>query len=475
MCMGTLKNKLRKDIAKIILEQQSDENYIYMSPEEYIKFLDYTGNKTVFIKHPKFGGKKIYITGNLDVSGRPIQELTDVAVVDGRLDISNTKISEVPETVNGYISDYGSRREYIRKKKIENDWLAENALKRENKEWEEGESDEANRVVALFRHLVSNGEIDTLDEDELDELEELRKKLENLNDELEETTDEDERTILEDKITEIEEEIEELTDGKYDIYDSLVKGTSHYGMPVYYALNTGKRFNYQEYSVGTESEMDEALDDYYSDYLDNVGGLDSVNEWRIKDCIDDDIVEEYAREYYEESIRDSPESYFSDTDFQLTDEQEERIEYLENYISRVEDIINQLNKIQDELDQRIEEPKKYLEMYDFYTDRITKAEELRDNAQEELDEIEPDTEPTDDMIEEKVQEYVDDALYDSYQWLKDLGYDTGRRGGMDKFVDEGCIADGFKRDGDYGDLNGYDGGYDTEEVDGEWFYIMRLN
>ena len=468
--METSNNNLKKEIYKLILEQETDENYIYMSPEEYIKYLDYTNNKPAFIKHPKFGGKEIYITGNLDVSGRPIKELTSVVYVDGNLDISNTQIAEVPE-VKGYVRDYGSRREYIRKKRIENEWLAENAVKRENKEWEEGKSDEANRAVALFEYLVSNGNIDALDEDDLDELDELNRKLENLNNELENATDEEERSELEDNISQIEYDIEELTDGKYDIYDTLVEASSHYGMPVFYVIPNSTRFNYLEYSVGTEDEMDSALDDYYSDYIDNVG-WEGVGESAIRDCIDEDAVESLAQEYYEDSVRDSPESYFDDSDFQLTDEQEERIEYLENYISRVESIIDQLNKVQDELDQRIEDPNEYSRMYDFYTDRISKAEELRDNAQEELEEIVPDTEPTEEMIDDKVEDLVSDAKYDPYEFLKDFGYEGENLRG---YVDTDCVTQYFRDNGDYGDLNGYDGAYDTENVDGEWFYIMRLN
>ena len=103
-------------------------------------------------------------------------------------------------------------------------------------------------------------------------------------------------------------------------------------------------------------------------------------------------------------------------------------------------------------------------------EKISEIETNIETAQEELDGIEPLQEPTEEMIENKVKEMVDDGLYDPVDWFKNLGYDEI----PEQFVDmDGVIQDLYDQ-GDYGDLNSYDGSYDTIEVDGKYYYIMRI-
>jgi len=159
-----------------------------------------------------------------------------------------------------------------------------------------------------------------------------------------------------------------------------------------------------------------------------------------------------AEEDYEYQVRDYPQGYFSDDDYELTSEQEERIEQLE---SQIEDLEEQRR----ELDSDDEN------YYDYEEDLTNQI----DTLQEELDSIEVDTEPTDDMIENKVEELVRDVKRDPMGYLNDLGMD------VKNYVDEDALAQGLVDTDGYSIMNSYDGTYDSVNVAGETYYVMRIN
>jgi hypothetical protein len=78
------------NLLKKIVEQVEDE-YFKISPEEYkdlLKYFSYSGK--LLTKYKKFEGKPLWITGDLDVSGEPIDSLGNISYIDGSLNISNT-------------------------------------------------------------------------------------------------------------------------------------------------------------------------------------------------------------------------------------------------------------------------------------------------------------------------------------------------------------------------------------------------
>jgi len=190
---------------------------------------------------------------------------------------------------------------------------------------------------------------------------------------------------------------------------------------------------------------------YQTDYqVDKNRGL--TKESFIEDYLDVDAIVRMAEEDYEYQVRDYPDSYFSDDDYELTSEQEQRIEQLE---SQIEDLEQQ--KL--ELDSDDEN------YYDYEEDLDNQIEAL----QEELDSIEVDTEPTEDMIDTKVAELVRDVRRDPLDYLKNYGLS------IKEYIDEDALAQGLVDSDGWGVMNGYDGQYDSEEVNGITYYIMRTN
>jgi hypothetical protein len=85
-----------------------------------------------------------------------------------------------------------------------------------------------------------------------------------------------------------------------------------------------------------------------------------------------------------------------------------------------------------------------------------------------IEDIEP-NEPSEEQIEDKIEELVDQALRDPISWLKDFGYS------LKNFVDEDEMAKNiFDTDG-LETLAHYDGSYNTQNVNGTEFYIFRLD
>ena len=372
-----------KRLIKLLKEQNEDYEYYRMAPDEYRKLMKmaYYQADATYIK--KFKGKPLYITGTLKLSDMPeMTDLGNVAYIDGNLDISRTKISDISKTiVKGYVTDWGTPLE---KRRIAREEQEKKELAQERKESGEWDldnpdiDDEGLMANALYQYLVSEGELDEIDEDTKEEIESLKERIEELVQQgAQLDPDSEEREELYNEIDNLQEEIDDLTNDVADVYSIIPKKYGHYKMSMFEVVgHRGK-----EYAVGTMAEAEKSAVEYMKSILDDTG-LEGINLSRY---IDEDQVKDEMREHYESSIRDSPESWFDSDDFQLTEEQEERKEQLENYIS-------QLEEQQSNLEDEIEDPDEYSKKYD-------EIQELIDNAQDELDSIEPDTEPTEEMID----------------------------------------------------------------------------
>ena len=459
-----------KQLLRRILKEQEEEQYYKISPEDYLELMKLSGYHGSVTKLKKFGGKPFWITGSLDISKTPTDTLGNVARIDGRLDISNTNIKDISGIqVKGHIWDTKTPRERARLAAELRQKQDEAQERRETGEWDlETADDDGLKANALFEWLVNEGDVEVATDEEKQELQELKIKLEQLKEKYDsEGTEPDEISELDDKITEIEERIEEIEKTFNDVYILNPLNFTHYGLKNFEIIGIpGLRD--RQYAVGTDEEMEEAAQDYAKNYIDDVG-IEGFKDSFLTDNIDEDSFESSVRDSYEYDIRDNPEVYFNDDDFQLTDEQEKRIEELEKHIEELEDYIQRMEEEQSELEDEIEDPDEYSQRYDEIQKMIEDAESKRDNAQEELDSIEPDTEPTEDMIEEKLQERVDSAMTDPIGYIKNNGLN------LKDYIDGDKLAESLVESDGWGIMNSYDGTYDSINVVGTNYYIMRVN
>jgi hypothetical protein len=442
-----------KHLIKVIKEQE--EEYYKISPEELLNILELASYSNAALKPKFFEGKKLYVTGNLNLSGKPIKTLGNIAYIDGNLDIRDTNISSVEGVqVKGYISDYGSPIEAKRTREAELKKLAGAESRREDGDWDltnPSIDEEGLAANALFDHLVSEGKLDEMDNEtkelinnKLERIEELTQQGVGLE------SDSEERDELYEEIDRIEDEIEELQENYADVYYIIPTNYKSYGT-LYNFEVIGLRN--QEYMVGTYDDMYEAAIENTETLLDDIG-LDGISQHLIESNLDENSIREYIEEFYDNDIRESPESYFRQDDYELTDEEEERKEVLENQIS---DLQEQLENTQEE-------------------DEITDLEQQIEELQNELDSIEPNDEPTEEMIEEKVSQNVRRAMKDPVDWLRGMGEDDR----IKYFVNVRGVAEDIVEHDGIGTISSYDGSYDDVYITGPNgirynFVVVRTN
>ena len=154
---------------KFILNEQPEE-WVDIAPEDYIDLLKYVNGDGASIKRlPDYNGKKIRITGDLDLNGyKDISNIDSIDYVYGSLSIDSTNISYFDKNkVKGRFSYRYSTMHSIEKKRILNQKLAYLDGYRQEGEWDVNHNDEeSNETEALFMHLKENGNVSKYENDE---------------------------------------------------------------------------------------------------------------------------------------------------------------------------------------------------------------------------------------------------------------------------------------------------------------------
>ena len=449
------------NIAKIILENEENE-WVKVTPERYLELLKYASYYAPGIANlPEFRGKKIWITGGLDLTGKPIKSLDGIKRVEGALNISKTNISSVDGIeIKGYLSDWDSPLRRIKEKKIRDGKIAMANVRREDDEWRldtgYGRADlESYAAHAVFEYIIeSNKHIKPKTESDLARLTELNDLLDNLKEKESEYEEQDrDLTDIHSDIEVAEDEIEEINK-KIDVYNLIPDG-EHYGLPRFQVLDN-EDLEGDAYCAGRPEDFERAARDYVEQQLDD-GGYQNFSESFVEGYIDEEEVADYFRDYYEDDIRNNPDVYFNDDDYELTEEQQARID-------EIDALIDVLNNRLDEIQDEIEEPRDYSKAYDEIQERI-------DELEDEKNSIEPEVgEPTEEMIEEKLDDLLYSVKRDPVGSLKDIGIDN-----YDNFINQREFIDGVVEADGIGIINHYDGSYDAVYVNGEEFYVMRID
>jgi DNA repair exonuclease SbcCD ATPase subunit len=449
---------LNKLVRRVIKEEENE--WVKVSPEQYLEIMKYASyNAKGVTMLPQYRGKKIWITGELNVRDLPIKSLEGVGYVEGYLDITNTDISDISFIdVKGRVIDYNSGVDRIRKQKIRQGKLADAQSRREDNEWSpENSDDEGNRARAIMEHIENGnysrfGGIKIRTEEDSNRLVELERYMESLIEKQKQYDEEGKDTegIYAD-IETTEDEINEIND-MMDVYNLIPQERYGFYSMSQFEVVSNNDLDGAEFAVGTEYEVEKSCRERLEDDLENP---EHFNESFIENHIDEDSVLDYFRDHYEYDVAENPDVYFNEEDFELSQKQEEKKSKLEQEIAEYEER-------QENLDSEIEEPEEYSRMYDQIQEHI-------DSLQEQIDDMEPDGEPSQDMIDDKVEELLRDVKRNIVDYMKDWGMD------ISKYIDkESAIDDIINSDG-YGQiLNGYDGNYDGVKIDGEYYIVMRV-
>jgi hypothetical protein len=471
-----------------VLKEQEEGEYYEISPQEYLELLKMASYNPKVTGIKKFGGKPLYITGklkltdsdntmtslgnvavvdgDLDVSGVPLKTLGNVKVI-GNLNISNTNISNLDGVyVKGWVHDYGTPIAAMRIRREELKKMGEAESRREDNDWGLDNPNidmEGLAANVLFNYLVKKGDLTAIDEEtkneiksKLEEYEEIQYRYKSIKD----TASKEELESLEDESIDLLNEIERLKEEGADVYSIIPSMYRSYNN-VYNFEVIGLRG--EEYLVGLYDDMYEAAIENTEQLLDDVGA-EGLSKSLLQNNLDKKQIRDEMEEFYEDDIRENPEIYFNPNDYELTDEQEERKEQLENYIYQMEDLKTEK---EEELENTEDE--------DIITNLEREIEEIEENiekAQDELDSIVPNEEPTEEMIEKMVSKMVRGR--DEEDWLKELDRD------LKDYVNMRGVAEDIVQHDGISTMSSYNSTYEDVYITGpdgtkHNFVIVRTN
>lgn len=221
----------------------------------------------------------------------------------------------------------------------------------------------------------------------------------------------------------------------------------------------GEDENDSSYIVGEWDDVYELAKMTLEELVDDMGLFEAFNEDFLMAHLDVEEVVEWFREYFNEYVRDEWEELFESDDLPHTKEQESRLEKLEQEIEELYRRTRDTDSLPYGSDERGE-------VYD----RIEELEEERDEIQEN-----PEGEPTEEMFEERIADYLYDVRQNPRQYLQDYGFaeDSER---LVQFIDKNAvIEDAVDMDGVGHNISHYDGATFETRIEGVDYYVFRID
>lgn len=288
--------------------------------------------------------------------------------------------------------------------------------------------------------------------------------------------------LFNEQVSDDEEEDEEVEEGKWDMNSPdcdyvCVKANAladflgidkesieedkyeHYKMTQFKVETSGRDATY---AVGNYEETQESAEQSVENLLDDVG-YEGFREGFVWQFVDEDRVLSAIREDAEWRVYDNPESYLSDSDRVISDEQKQKIAYYKERIEFYRKNIEKFETLRDEIEDEDE--------ISNIESRIEDLTEVIEGYDEEIVDIEenPEGEFTETAKEEYVEDMVNDAERNLEYHMREYGFEISDYVDRDKFIQGVIDEDGF------GVISSYDGDYDETKFNGETFYIIRVD
>jgi hypothetical protein len=433
-------------------------------------------------------GKLFYILDKTKATSDPLYKIALLKKFDGNVIVydaqdNETKIlpailgkekyDEIMSNIDSYLEqEYSEQlkiyrdKESAKKEKERLNRLRDQAILREKEEaaeerrtegeWDLGPDcpEEGLRAHALLNQLVDDGDVEVLTNEDRIEIQRLKDEIESLQAEYD--ADEELRGDLLDEISDLEGEIDEFDD-RIDVYNIIPVG-EHYDLSQFELINSP--VDGRTYAVGDEDEMQSSCYEYVEQLIDDIG-YEGFSNGFARDYIDSDAVASYAEDVYDEDVRNNPDSYFSDEDRSLSDEQQEEIEILRNKIQQTETL---RERLEGEMDGG-EDDDETQENIDELTERIEEMENEITDIEED-----PSGEFPEDMITEKIEELVSDVKDDPEGFMETFGLNWEDYIDKDEFIKGVIDTDGYGHT-----ISSYDGNADEVYVQDKLFYVIRID
>ena len=350
-----------KNIIRRVLKEQDNE-WVDIAPEDYIDLLKYVNGDGALIKRlPDYRGKKIKITGKLDLSNnKEISNIDSIDYVDGDLNIGYTNIKYFDKNkVKGRLDYWYSTMYNIERKKILQEKLNVLQEYRENKEWDIDNGDDISyETEALFNHLSQNGDIGTYDN----------------------------------------EDGEEVKEDKYFIYKTKYGG---YGNSHMFEWLGDSLFE-SEWVVYSDDDIESAAYEKIKSDIEDLG-YEAFGTSVWENNLDMVQVRSWLYDINEDAVRNDPDAYGIEKE--LSQQQEK---YVVIYTQKIERLNYKLEneELTDEETEEIEE-------------EITSIEDIIEEIKED-----PEGDYDEDTIEDVIDGFVEEYSRDFPSYFEDMGYDS---------------------------------------------------
>jgi hypothetical protein len=393
-------------------------------------------------------------------------------IIKGGWIFNTNKLNVILKSIDDYINSefaeqvkiFQNKEEAEKEKRRQEKLLIQRQLRAErddaeerrmNNEWALGPNtpEVGLRAHAVLKFLIETGEIEGKTQEDFEELNRLQSELESTNAEYE--REGEGRQDLIDKIEELQDEMKELNN-KIDVYNIIPDG-DYYELTKFKVIDVG--LDGHTYTAGNDDEMMESSKKHLEDLIDDIG-VEGFNKNFVRDYLDVDMIVDDISDYLYNDLHESPESYFNDDEKLLSPQQNENIEIMEQRISSIENIIKKLS----EQSQVNDDPS--------ITSKIEEFEEMIDEIRENIQETKDDPQGIwpDELYDEKYLELKNQAENDYEYYMDMFGLETNRYIDNDKLILGIIDSDGYGTT-----LNGYDGTSEEEYVEGELFYVMRID
>jgi len=239
-----------------------------------------------------------------------------------------------------------------------------------------------------------------------------------------------------------------------DIYNLIPETDSFYPGNILAFKWLGENETDSEYIVGEWDEVYELAKSRLNELISDIGLLESFNEDYLMNYIDIDSLVSYFESWYDDYVRDDWESIFEEDELPMSAEQKKRHEELDQEIEELYRKTRDTDTFPYSSDERGE-------IYD----KIEELEEERDDLS-----LSPEGEPTEEMIEEKVNYYLSDVRSNPQNYLKEYDLDIEEFVNKDEVIEDAVDTDGVGHN-----ISHYDGVEYDIRIDGYDYYVFRMD
>jgi hypothetical protein len=240
----------------------------------------------------------------------------------------------------------------------------------------------------------------------------------------------------------------ESEEDKYFIYPN---GRGTYSVGKQYEWLGGETLSPVTYDVYSQDELDVAAKRYVEQAIDDMG-YEAFREWVWEDAIEKDKWKEWLTDFYEETVSDDPDGY--EVEKSLSYEQEEQVNKINNTVSN--------------LTKKLEDPNLSDEEKNKIKIKIYGLEDIIKNIEED-----PQGDYDEDSIRSIAESFAEEYVDNMSAFIENYGFD--KKFILD-FVDLDAITDTVVNSDGYGTLlNSYDGEMFETQVNGDWYFVMRVS